>query len=42
VFLLVTQKVDVRRRAAAGERKAALAETCGVSRETIYQALREV
>jgi len=40
--LTASQKADVRRRAAAGEKKTALAETFGVSRETIYQALRDV
>jgi DNA invertase Pin-like site-specific DNA recombinase len=36
------QKADVRHRAAGGEKKTALAVIFGVSRETIYQALREV
>ena len=40
--LTVSQKADVRRHAAAGEKKTALAQAYGVSRETIYQALREV
>ena len=35
------QKADVRRRAEAGERKSTLAHVFNVSRETIYQALRE-
>jgi DNA invertase Pin-like site-specific DNA recombinase len=36
------QKADIRHRAAGGEKKTTLAEIFGVSRETIYQALREV
>ena len=40
--LNASQKADVRRRAAAGEKKTVLAGAFGVSRETIYQALREV
>ena len=35
------QKAEIRTRAAAGEKKAALALAFSVSRETIYQALRE-
>jgi len=35
------QKVEIRRRAAAGEKKPTLAQEFGVSRETIYQAVRE-
>jgi len=39
--LTASQKADVRRRAAVGEKKTVLAVAFGVSRETIYQALRE-
>ena len=36
------QAADIRRRAASGETKASLAREYGVSRETLYQYLREV
>ena len=38
--LLPTQIEDIRRRASAGEQKAALAREFGISRETLYQYLR--
>jgi DNA-binding phage protein len=44
IFLHVTltaiQVADLRRRVAAGEPKAALARTFGISRETLYQYLK--
>ena len=40
--LSVTQAQDLRRRALAGEAKAALAREYGISRETLYQYLREI
>jgi DNA invertase Pin-like site-specific DNA recombinase len=38
--LTEAQAVDLRRRVAAGEPKAALARTFGISRETLYQYLK--
>jgi transposase-like protein len=38
----VTQAQDLRQRALAGEAKAALAREYGISRETLYQYLREI
>ncbi|WP_444978653.1 helix-turn-helix domain-containing protein [Actinoplanes siamensis] len=37
--LITEQAVEVRRRAAAGEKKAALAKEYGISRETVYSYL---
>jgi DNA invertase Pin-like site-specific DNA recombinase len=39
--LSVTQAQDVRQRTLAGEAKAALAREYGISRETLYQYLRD-
>ncbi|WP_239103121.1 helix-turn-helix domain-containing protein [Actinoplanes siamensis] len=36
---MTEQAVEVRRRAAAGEKKAALAKEYGISRETVYSYL---
>jgi DNA invertase Pin-like site-specific DNA recombinase len=39
--LTTTQRASVRERVAAGEKKAAIARELGVTRDTIYKALRE-